>query len=170
MLGLDLRSNIQCWRKKFFITTHNPDYLLSFSNSLNLSHILSLLTEKWGWPLQIQEGNRFLFTFTLQIWNGSNRTHTGKPREEYKTMGPSRGILQMNGRRKMKRRSSCFFLAMHFIPDQSEEACPGLFTLRWPMLSSGGFGRKRTITALLSLLWMKKWSSEQKWENKREDR
>lgn len=116
----------------------------------NFSNILSFLIEM-SLTFKIQgEGNISLLF--LKIWTGWLWTHTGKPTGEYESAALFRKHCRWMAEGNWRAVAHAFFLVMHIIPSQSWEAFPWLFTLRWPMLSSGGFGRKRTITAFLSLL------------------
>lgn len=158
MFYLYLRTHKHCQRKIFYYCSQCWSNAWLFK-LISPTFFLFWLT--WNWPSKYKEKEIYFCSplLFLKIRIGSNWPHTGKPRGEYESMAHLRKALQMDGRRKVKSSSSCF-LVMHC------DSRPWLFTLRWPMLSSGGFGRKRTIT----LLWMKKWSGEQKWKNKREDR
>lgn len=168
MLQLYLRTNII--REEIF-----SHYLESRSNCPSFQSNFSNNSFFSNWSevgLQNTRRRKYISVHLYSSWR-SELVHTGPILENLEENTNPWPFLGKHCRRVAEGRWRAVahaFLVMHIIPSQSWEAFPWLFTLRWPMFSSGGFGRKRTITAFLSLLWMKKWSSEQKWENKREDR
>lgn len=134
-------------REKKFIT-HNPGQLPCFSKQL-LQYYFSSNWNEVGFQ-NIRRRNIYISVHFYSSWR-SELVDPGKPQGEYEPMALFRKALQMDGRRKVKSSGSCFSGNAYY-SRQSGQAFPWLFTLRWPMFSSGGFGRKRTITAFLSLL------------------